>query len=242
MSINLAEQLRIGTTKSHSMAENVSFVKSFLGGVVDKNSYRKLVANLYFIYIAIEEEMLANKLEPIIKPIYFPELNRRLSLEKDLYYYYGETWKQQITPSEATEVYVRRIHEVGLDQHELLVAHAYTRYMGDLSGGQILKKIVQHAMQLEGDEGTAFYNFDSLTNESEFKNIYRKQLDKIPVSQNQISDIIAEANIAFTLNMKMFQELNSNLIKIMLMLLTNVIKSLKLNKSIFFTDKIKQNF
>ena len=41
MPLNLATQLREGTTKSHSMAENVRFVKSFLGGVVDKKSYRK---------------------------------------------------------------------------------------------------------------------------------------------------------------------------------------------------------
>ena len=57
MSVNLATQLREGTKKSHSMAENVGFVKCFLKGVVEKNSYRKLVGNLYFVYSAMEEEM-----------------------------------------------------------------------------------------------------------------------------------------------------------------------------------------
>jgi len=55
----------------------------------------------------------------------------------------------------------------------------------------------------------------------------------IPVTPTQVSDIIAEANIAFTLNMKMFQELNSSLIKIMIMLLINAVGSLKLNTKIF---------
>lgn len=231
--MNLAEQLRVGTTKSHSMAENVSFVKSFLGGVVDIKSYRKLVANLYFIYVAIEEQMLTHKLHPAIKPIYFPELNRKQSLEKDLYYYYGDNWKDQISPSDATQVYIRRINDIGLNQPELLVAHAYTRYMGDLSGGQILKKIAQNAMHLKDHEGTAFYDFESITNDKEFKVTYRKQLDLIPVTSNQVSDIIAEANIAFTLNMKIFQELNSSLIKIMVMLLINSVGNLKLNTKIF---------
>jgi len=231
--MNLAEQLRVGTTKSHSMAENVSFVKSFLGGVVDTKSYRKLVANLYFVYVAIEEQMLANKLHPAIEPIYFPELNRKQSLEKDLCYYYGNNWKDQIAASDATQIYVRRINEIGLNQPELLVAHAYTRYMGDLSGGQILKKIAQNAMHLEEHEGTAFYDFESIKDDKEFKSIYRNQLDVIPVTTNQVSDIIAEANIAFTLNMKMFQELNSSLIKIMIMLLINAVGSLKLNTKIF---------
>ncbi|MGL6341317.1 MAG: biliverdin-producing heme oxygenase, partial [Waterburya sp.] len=42
MSINLATMLREGTKKSHTMAENVGFVKCFLKGVVEKKSYRKL--------------------------------------------------------------------------------------------------------------------------------------------------------------------------------------------------------
>nr|YP_009314955.1 Heme oxygenase [Scinaia undulata]SCW23410.1 Heme oxygenase [Scinaia undulata] len=233
MTANLAEQLREGTTKSHSMAENVSFVKSFLGGVVDKKSYRKLVANLYFVYIAIEEQMLNNKNNTFIQPIYFTELNRTASLEEDLVYYYGQNWRMEIVPSEATQTYVRRIHEVGINQPELLIAHAYTRYMGDLSGGQILKKIAKNAMNLSDDQGTSFYDFPSISDENLFKKNYRSQLDAIPIDQNQISDIIAEANIAFTLNMKMFQELNSNLIKIMVMLLVNAVSNLKINKRFF---------
>ncbi|MCC5626218.1 biliverdin-producing heme oxygenase, partial [Nostoc sp. CHAB 5715] len=56
MSSNLATKLRVGTKKAHTMAENVGFVKCFLRGVVEKNSYRKLVANFYFVYSAMEEE------------------------------------------------------------------------------------------------------------------------------------------------------------------------------------------
>lgn len=32
--------------------------------------------------------------------------------------------------------YVERIHYIGQNEPELLVAHAYTRYMGDLSGAR----------------------------------------------------------------------------------------------------------
>lgn len=227
MATNLAEQLRQGTTKSHSMAENVSFVKSFLGGVVDKKSYRNLVANLYFVYSAIEKEMLNNRNHPSISLIYFPELNREKSLEKDLEYYYGLEWKKLIRPSIVTQTYVERIHNIGKYQPELLIAHAYTRYMGDLSGGQILKSIAKNAMKLSNDEGTEFYIFRNIDNEKEFKKMYRDTLDIIPVTDNQINLIISEANIAFNLNMKMFQELNSNFVKIMLMLLSNTINSLR---------------
>ena len=227
MVTNLAEQLRKGTTKSHSMAENVSFVKSFLGGVVDKNSYRILVANLYFVYSAIEEEIENNRYHPSVSLIYFPELNRKKSLEKDLEYYYGMNWRNLVRPSSVTQSYVERVHSIGKHQPELLVSHAYTRYMGDLSGGQILKNIAKNAMQLSDDKGTEFYLFRDIDNEKEFKMQYKKALNLIPVTDSQIDVVISEANVAFSLNMKMFQELNSNIVKIMLMLLSNTINSLK---------------
>nr|QOS04597.1 heme oxygenase [Sarcopeltis skottsbergii] len=227
MSTNLAQQLREGTTKSHSMAENVSFVKSFLGGVVDKKTYRKLVANLFFVYSAIEEEIESNKNHIAIKPIYFPELYRKDSLCEDLQYYYGSNWSQYVQPSLATKNYINRIHEIGKNQPELLIAHAYTRYIGDLSGGQILKKIAQNAMQLNGTKGVSFYNFSSIKDDKAFKKKYRDALDNAPIDEHQISQIIAEANTAFNLNMRIFQELNSNLIKIMVMLLLNTIGSFR---------------
>nr|QUE28175.1 PbsA [Sahlingia subintegra] len=227
MATDLANQLREGTTKAHSMAENVTFVKSFLSGVVDKNSYKKLVANLYFVYCAMEEEILKNKNHDAISPIYFPELNRKESLEDDLEFYYGKNWINEVEASPATQVYVDRIHQIGNTQPELLVAHAYTRYLGDLSGGQILKKIAQSAMQLSTSEGVAFYNFKDIKDEKEFKNEYRSAINSITLSQETQDDIISEANISFNLNMKIFQELNSSLIKIMIMLLLNTIKSFR---------------
>jgi heme oxygenase (biliverdin-producing, ferredoxin) len=231
MSFNLATQLREGTTKSHSMAENVRFVKSFLGGVVDKKSYRKLVANLYFVYSNLEEQMLLHCNHPVIKPIYFLELNRKASLEQDLLYYYGSDWQNLIKPSEATKNYIHRINQISLNQTELLVAHAYTRYMGDLSGGQILKRIAENAMNLSDGQGVAFYNFLDIQDENQFKKLYKNQLNELPLTQSQISNIISEANIAFTLNMKIFQELNSNLIKIMLQFFINTINKFRINQN-----------
>nr|QCI06894.1 Heme oxygenase [Halydictyon mirabile] len=227
MSTNLAQQLRQGTAKSHSMAENVSFVKSFLGGVINKESYRKLVANLFFVYTAIEEELEKHKDNDIIKSIYFPELFRKSSLVEDLAYYYGLNWSDEIQPSHVTKLYIERIHEISNTQPELLISHSYTRYIGDLSGGQILKKIAINAMQLTNGSGTAFYDFKSIPDEKIFKENYRNALNDIPLSNKQIQQIISEANIAFNLNMKMFQELDSNLIKIMLMLFLSSINSLR---------------
>ncbi|MBG0743572.1 heme oxygenase (biliverdin-producing) [Cylindrospermopsis raciborskii LB2897] len=213
MSSNLASQLRVGTKKAHTMAENVGFVKCFLKGVVEKNSYRKLVANFYFIYSAMEEEMEKHKTHPVVGKIYFPELNRKRSLEEDLAYYYGYNWREQIQLSPAGESYVKRIREISATAPELLVAHSYTRYLGDLSGGQILKNIAVTAMNLSAGEGTSFYEFADISDEKSFKTKYRQNLDAMPIDNETGDRIVEEANAAFSVNMKMFQELEGNLIK-----------------------------
>jgi heme oxygenase len=228
---NLATQLREGTSKSHSMAENVSFVKSFLGGVIDKESYKTMVSNLYFVYVAIEEAMEKNQKHECIEPIFYKELNRTESLEQDLNFYYGENWREKISPSPATEDYVNRIKTISESKPELLVAHAYTRYLGDLSGGQILKNIAKRAMNLKGNEGLAFYDFTQIKDEQEFKTNYKQALDNLPIPSQDTGKIIAEANVSFNLNMKMFQELEASFIKIFASVVINFFKSLpeKLN-------------
>jgi heme oxygenase len=221
MSSNLATKLREGTKKSHSMAENTGFIACFLKGTVEKNSYRKLVSNLYFVYSAMEEEMERQKNHPIVAQIYFPELNRKSALEQDLYYYYGPNWREQVAPSPATEKYIDRIREVSNTAPELLVAHSYTRYLGDLSGGQILKGIAQRGMNLSDGEGTNFYEFKTISNEKAFKQKYRQAMNELPVDEATVDRIVAEANDAFGKNMTMFKELEGSLIKAIGVMLFN---------------------
>lgn len=222
MSVNLASMLREGTKKAHTMAENTGFIACFLKGTVEKESYRKLVANLYFVYSAMEESMAKLKDHPIMGKMYFPELDRKVALESDLAYYYGSNWRDEAKPSAATQRYVARIYEVAQNDPELLVAHLYTRYIGDLSGGQILKKIAQNAMKLT-DDGMDFYEFKQIPDEKAFKQTYRAAMDSLPVDQAKADAIVEEANGAFHQNMEMFQELEGNLIKAIGMQLFNLL-------------------
>jgi len=167
MAVALAGQLREGTKKSHTMAENTGFVACFLKGVVEKKSYRKLIGDLYFVYEAMEEEIsrLVHEEHPVIKPIGFKSLFRKETLENDLRFYFGNNWKNEINISQSAKEYVERIREVAKDSPELLVGHHYTRYIGDLSGGQILKRIAKKALNLQGNDGLNFYEFELISDE-----------------------------------------------------------------------------
>jgi heme oxygenase (biliverdin-producing, ferredoxin) len=210
MSSDLATQLREGTKHSHTTAENTAFMKCFLKGIVEKEPFRKLIANLYCVYSALEAELLRYSSHPVLGLIYFPELNRKANLEKDLAFYYGEDWQNQIVVSQEGKAYVARIQELASTEPSLLVAHAYVRYMGDLSGGQSLKKIVRSALNLPADQGTGLHEFEQLPTVEAmraFKAKYRDALNSLPVDDTLAAKIVEEANYAFALNRNVVHEL-----------------------------------
>ncbi|AKG24384.1 biliverdin-producing heme oxygenase [Calothrix sp. 336/3] len=213
MNSNLAIKLRNGTQKAHTAAENVGFMKCFLKGVVDKACFGRFLGNLYFVYSTLEGEIQRHQNNPLISKFYFPELNRQANLEQDMEYYYGKDWRQKITPSPAAQKFVARIREISATEPILLLGHAYTRYMGDLSGGQMLQKIAQSSLKLDGYTGTSFYNFEQIPDKKTFKDKYRQALDSIPVDDATADKIVAEANSSFAFNMQMAQELEGNLIQ-----------------------------
>tara|TARA_B100001029_G_scaffold24360_1_gene17001 strand:+ start:6037 stop:6762 length:726 start_codon:yes stop_codon:yes gene_type:complete len=200
-------QLKMGTKKAHTMAENTTFVKQFLKGVVNESNYSQLIANFYFVYHAMESEMERLKDDPYVGPMRLNGLARHDALAEDCEYFWGNMWREKIYPTEATQQYINRIKEVAHENPKLLIAHHYTRYMGDLSGGVILGGIAKNALGLK-DKGLAFYEFPEITDKKGFKDSYRRVLDTmIKVDQGDVNAIVVEANYAFRLNMYMFEEI-----------------------------------
>lgn len=210
---DLATHLRAGTQKSHTAAENTAFMKCFLKGIVEREPFRILTADLYFVYSTLETEMQRHLDNSLVKAMYFPELNRTAKLEADLAYYYGDDWQNQVSATSAGQRYVDRIREASEQNPALLIAHAYVRYMGDLSGGQSLRNIARSAMNLPPDKGTGLHEFDQIpTVEARraFKIGYRDTLNSLPVDDALIQAIVDEANLAFALNRAVFHELEPN--------------------------------
>ncbi|KPQ34049.1 MAG: heme oxygenase (biliverdin-producing) [Phormidium sp.] len=203
MTVQLASLLREGTGQAHTAAENTAYMKCFLKGIVEREPFRKLLANLYFVYRTLEEELERHSENPVIAGIHFPQLRRTENLEADLAFYYGENWREQIQPLPEGLTYVNRLKEISETEPALLVAHAYTRYMGDLSGGQSLKNIVRSALELPPNQGTGLHEFAAFpTPESRrnFKVEYRDALNALPVDEALAHKIVEEANLAFQLN------------------------------------------
>jgi hypothetical protein len=92
----------------------------------------------------------------------------------------------------------------------LILAHAYTRYLGDLSGGQILARTAVKTYGLPAGKGVSFYNFEevgtSVSQVKAFKREYRASMDALQFSVSQADALVEEANVAFLMNMLLFEE------------------------------------
>ena len=221
-----SKELKEGTSKSHSAAENTKFVSAFLKGCVDPEEYRKLITNFWYVYETMET-LIQKSGDPYVKVLHAwsPLLNRTAFIERDLRYFYGPMWRGQQVPSEACNTYCYRLNEIAEKDPYLLLAHHYTRYIGDLSGGQILKGIAAKALpDLPQGEGLHFYDFPRIEDPKAWKTEYRAVLDSLELDESQRNALITEANYAFRLNMYMFDEIQGNVGKSLLTVLWNTIR------------------
>lgn len=210
--MSLATILREGTSEEHKAAESSAFIRCFMKGILEKGTYARHLEAFYYVYESMEEELERNKNNLVLKSIYFPELYRKNALLEDLQFFYG-TWKpNDHQPSVATQDYVKRIRKISETQPELLAAHSYVRYLGDLSGGQTLKKVAARALNLPEGKGISFYEFPMIQDINGFKQNYRTALDSLPVNDSEKQSILAESKQVFLLNQGIFSELEQDLV------------------------------
>ncbi|XDD52402.1 heme oxygenase (biliverdin-producing) [Leptospira sp. WS92.C1] len=210
--MSLATLLREGTSEEHKAAEGSAFIRCFMKGVLEKGTYARHLEAFYFVYEAMEKELARHADHPVLKSICYTELDRKQALLEDLQFFYGSWKPADHKPTAATQAYVDRIRKISETKPELLAAHSYVRYLGDLSGGQILKKVAARALALPEGKGISFYEFPAIQDINGFKQNYRVALDTLPVSDSEKQDILKESKQVFLLNQGIFSELEQDLI------------------------------
>ncbi|WP_171162128.1 heme oxygenase (biliverdin-producing) [Streptomyces sp. I05A-00742] len=200
--------IRTASHEQHTEAENSSFISDLLGGRLGIAAYRRYTEQLWFVYRALEATAPALADDPVAGPFIRPELARTAQLERDLAHLGGPEWRTGLVALPATEAYAARIQECARDWPAGYVAHHYTRYLGDLSGGQVIRGTAEKTWGFDrkGD-GVRFYVFDEIDNPAAFKREYRELLDALPLDDIEKQQVITECKRAFALNTAMFRQL-----------------------------------
>jgi heme oxygenase len=200
----LSVAMREGSRAEHDAAEQSSFMAELLGGRVNIRGYVDYLLRLRAVYRALETVVRTRHHDPLVAAVYDPALERFVALDADLDYWAPGAARAVDSP--ATREYRVRIAEA--DWGGALVAHHYTRYLGDLSGGQAIGRILDRTFHPAG-AGLAFYKFPMRP--KPYKDAYRARLDGLDLHDDAIDRVVDEVKVAFGLNQALFDELSANL-------------------------------
>ncbi|MFE0475668.1 heme oxygenase (biliverdin-producing) [Streptomyces sp. NPDC058947] len=197
--------IRTASREQHEEVRGSTFLSDLLGHKLGVDAFARYTEQLWFVYQALESaaERLAG--DPVAGPFVRPELFRTAALEQDLEYLRGPGWRSAIGALPATREYAGRITECARDWPAGYVAHHYTRYLGDLSGGQIIRDTAEKTWGFarKGD-GVRFYVFEEIPNPAAFKRGYWELLDAVPGDELERQRIVAECKRAYELNNGVF--------------------------------------
>ncbi|MEV5650674.1 biliverdin-producing heme oxygenase [Nocardia sp. NPDC052254] len=209
-SVPFSAQIRSATAEQHAEAENSTFMSDMLGGALDVRAFYRYTSQLWHIYHALEQQWETLATDPVAGPFIRPELARLAHLEDDLAHLGGSGWRADLTALPATATYAERIAECARDWPAGYVAHHYTRYLGDLSGGQVIRGTAAKLWQLpKRGDGVRFYVFEQISNPAAFKRQYRTLLDELAVDDLEKQRVLGECRRAFDLNTAVFADLAS---------------------------------
>ncbi|KAJ7726560.1 hypothetical protein DFH07DRAFT_1000752 [Mycena maculata] len=175
LSLPLSDLVREGIKKAHEEVGVSPAAAAMLHGELPKEEYIRFLMMLWHIYDTFERGLERHQTNPVLQPTYNPTLLARApSLSTDIAYLLGvpeSEWKVhrihvQLMAAQppALETYVARIQAIAdSPEPSPLLAHAYVRYLGDLSGGQTIHRALAKAYGLTmGGAGLSFYAFKAL--------------------------------------------------------------------------------
>ncbi|KQZ85549.1 heme oxygenase [Microbacterium sp. Root166] len=204
--IPFSAALRDRSSRAHSSSEHAGFMADLMTGEGTREDYVALVAQHWFIYEALERTAGQMRNDPVASVFISDKLTRLPALEADLDFLVGADWRKSIAPLPTTRRYVDRINEVGATWAGGFVAHHYTRYLGDLSGGKFIGRLMSRRFGFETN-GIGFYLFDDIADPKAFKEVYREQLDAAPWDAAEQERVIDEVLLAYSFNTQLFDDL-----------------------------------
>jgi heme oxygenase (biliverdin-producing, ferredoxin) len=198
--------MRGRTTDLHARAEQTGVVAALLGGQVCKARYALYLRNLLPAYQCMEQA-LRLRYRPEFEGLGVPQIYRTESIIADLVDLAGAGWADSIPLLPSGERYASRIDWAAAGP--MLIAHCYTRYLGDLNGGLLLgRRLVQifgpnfHAL--------AFSRFPEIQNLQAFRVAYQQNLDRAGSFLADAGSVVEEAAVAFELNIQVSVEVQEH--------------------------------
>lgn len=188
------------TRSLHAQAERSGIIRELLHGGGSRFGYALYLRNLLPAYREMERGLKQQRDAPCVGVIAQPALYRARAIESDLSTLCGESWHALLPLLCAGERYASRVKAASEGDGTRLLAHAYVRYLGDMSGGQILSRVLSRSLGLRS-QMLSFHEFPDIADLEGFKLAYRDAIDRAATGTIDVEGVIEEAGVAFRLNL-----------------------------------------
>lgn len=205
--VSFSELLSARTRRAAGTPAHGSFLEDLAGGRCEVADYAELLGQYAFVHDALERATARVLHDPVVRPFLDGQRSRLPAITADLEFLVGPDWSELMSPLPSTIRTIRRMCEVASTWPAGLVAHHYTRHLGDLTDGPT---IAMHlAEQFDFDtNGIGFVMLDQTAAPEDFERTYATQLDAAPWDDDERERIAAEVVLAYDLDRAMLAELD----------------------------------
>ena len=202
---DVAALLRQASAEDHRATESRPFISRLTDGSLSLEAYARYLGQLRWVYEALESRPCGDE------PVFDARLHRRAAIESDLAALGVGDAEASHPPLPATARYAAHLATLARSPHRIdstvrYLAHHYTRYLGDLSGGQAVARLVARHYGA-GEHQLSFARFPDLGPVVEAKRRYREQLNAVPLGEAEVRELVREVRRAFAFNAAVFDEL-----------------------------------
>lgn len=204
--------MRNRTRALHQDAERSGIVARMIAGSIDRLGYRLYLQNLLPVYRSLEAALERLQQEPAIAPVFQPALFRRAALASDIIALGGEALGSSavLPAARALAEHIERI--AARDGGARLIAHVYTRYLGDLNGGQIIAARLQKSLGLD-ETALRFHHFADLAAPADTAHTLRTAIDRAGAVLPDATSVVEEAATAFAMNIEISRHVEAAVIQ-----------------------------
>ena len=201
--IDFAQHVRESTLDAHRAAEERPFIVGLMRGELSLDDYTRYLAQFAHVYEALESRTRRADDPAILDP----RLDRSAVISGDLAALGVADWREEHPPLRATAAYTAHLQAIPSDDLPRFLAHHYTRYLGDLSGGQAISRLVARHYAAT-DEQLGFFRFAGIDEIVPYKRAYREGLNGLALDDEGIDTFVEEVNASYRFNSAIFDELD----------------------------------
>ena len=198
------DEVKRATLQVHDESKESLFATSLMAGELDPSAFAQWLLALLPVYTTLETSLIAQRSDPWIHIFDHRKLDRRRRIANDLQFL---GFDPDTSPSTlpASSAYSSVVQEASQDPVRLL-AHHYTRYLGDMIGGRVIARCLDEKYGIDA-AGRTCYDFSELGDVFHYRKQYRVLVDLMPWSTDERSRFIDETQAAYRVNRLLFDEL-----------------------------------